>query len=86
VAKYDPLFEHLCRAGDGALEMTFTEIDGLVGGLPGSARRLSAWWSNDQHGPHVQAKAWLAAGREVEWVDRDVGRVRFSAPKWLRGA
>jgi hypothetical protein len=66
--------------------MTFTEIDRLVGDLPASARRLAAWWSNDRDGRHVQAKAWLEAGREVEWVDVGRGRVRFSAPKWLRGS
>ncbi len=34
MGKYNRLLEHLCRADDGPIEMTFEEIDGLVGGLP----------------------------------------------------
>jgi hypothetical protein len=32
-AKYDPLFEYLCRADEGPVEMSFDEIGRLVGGL-----------------------------------------------------
>ena len=87
MGKYDPLFEHLCRAPDAPVEMTFEEIAALVDGLPPTATRTSAWWGNDPAGPrHVQARAWLNAGREVERVDRVAGRVRFSAPSWRRGS
>lgn len=87
MAKYDPLFEHLCRAGDTPLEMTFEEIGALVGGLPPSAIRSPGWWANEAAGSrHVQARAWLNAGREVEHVDRQASRVRFSSPTWRRGA
>jgi hypothetical protein len=86
VAKYDPLFEHLCRCADGPIELTFSEIEHLVGPLPASASRHQGWWSNDSAGGHVQAAAWLNAGREVESVDRNRGRVRFSAARWRRGA
>ena len=86
MAKYDPLFEHLCRAGDAPVEMTFDEIEVLVGALPPSASR-QAWWANEAGGSrHVQASAWLNACREVEHVDRQARRVRFSAPTWRRGA
>jgi hypothetical protein len=87
VAKYDPLLEHLCRADDGPLEMTFQEIDRLVGGLPASAATWPAWWANETAGSrHVQARAWLDSGREVESVDRTGERVRFSAARWRRGS
>jgi hypothetical protein len=87
MGKYDPLFEHLCRASDEPVEMTFDEIAALVDGLPPTATRSPAWWGNDAAGPrHVQARAWLNAGREVERVDRAAGRVRFSAPSWRRGS
>ena len=83
VAKYNPLFEHLCRADDGPVEMAFEEIDRLVGGLPASAARWPAWWANEAAGSrHVQARAWLEAGREVESVDRVRQRVRFSPAGW----
>lgn len=87
VAKYDPLLEHLCRAEDGPVEMTFEAIADLVGGLPASAERWPAWWANETAGSrHVQARAWLDSGREVEWVDRNAKRVIFSAAHWRRGS
>lgn len=87
MAKYDPLFEHLCRAGDSPVEMAFDDVGQLVGGLPVSAEQHPAWWANEaEGGRHVQARAWLNAGREVEHVDREARRVRFSAPRWRRGA
>jgi hypothetical protein len=87
VAKYDPLLEHLCQAEGGPIEMTFDEVGRLVGGLPASAERWPAWWANETEGSrHVQARAWLNSGREVESVDRAAKRVRFSAAQWRRGS
>ena len=87
MAKYDPLLEHLCRSDDGPVEMTFDEIDRLVGGLPASAAKWPAWWANEPDGSrHVQARAWIDSGREVETVDRVRKRVRFSAARWRRGS
>lgn len=83
--KYDPLFRHLCAAPDQPVEMTFDDIERLVGPLPASAATHAAWWSNDTGG-HVQAKAWLDAGREVTAVDRDRRRVAFSVARWRRGS
>ena len=77
--KYDPLFRHLATCGDGAVEMTFYEIEQLVGSLPASATRYAAWWSNEgADSTHVQSAAWLNVGRKVESVDRVGRRVRFS--------
>ena len=87
MAKYDALFEYLCRAGDGPVEMTFAEIADLVGPLPASAVTHRAWWANEPASArHVQARAWLNTGREVERVDQATGRVWFSAPTWRRGS
>ena len=82
------LLKFLCEAGDRPVEMTFDEIERLVGPLPASAQRHQAWWSNevDDGTRHVQSKAWINAGREVEAVDRSARRVRFGAPGWRRGA
>jgi hypothetical protein len=46
VAKYDPLFEQLCSAPAEPVEMTFTQVARLVGGLPESARKHQAWWTS----------------------------------------
>jgi len=87
MAKYDSLFKFLCEAGDSPVVMTFAEIEQLVGPLPASARRSQAWWSNEGQGTqHVQARAWMNAGRDVESVDRGAELVRFSAASWRRGA
>ena len=87
MGKYDRLFEYLCRADDGRLEMTFSDIERLVGPLPASASAQPAWWANEaEGGRHAQARAWLNAGREVESVDRTGQPVVFSAARWLHGS
>lgn len=86
MAKYDPLFEHLCKATDGPLELSFEAVGALVGGLPNSAYLYSAWWSNEAGGRHVDAHAWMNAGRLVERVDLNRQIVRFSAARRNRGA
>jgi hypothetical protein len=77
VAKYDALRDYLFRAGAAEVRMSFDEIGDLVGGLPSSAFRHRAWWANDRS--HVQARAWLDAGREAVEVDLTGKWVRFSA-------
>jgi hypothetical protein len=87
LAKYDPLFRYLCTIGDEPVELTFDEIERLVGPLPQSATQHREWWSNE-HGDtrHVPAKAWLNAGRQVDSVDRAGRRVRFTAARWRRSS
>lgn len=87
MAKYDALFRFLCKAGDGPVAMNFDEIEQLVGPLPESATKYSAWWANGSGiGRNVQATAWVNAGREVESVDISARRVRFSDAQWRRGS
>ena len=86
MAKYDPLFKHLCHAGDGPVEMSFDAVGALVGGLPKSACTYQGWWSNEIDGRHVQAAAWMNAGRAVDQVDLARKVVRFSAARWTRGS
>lgn len=54
--KYEPLRRYLASAGH-PVSLTFDEIGRLVGGLPPSAYRHRAWWSNSSS--HVEAHAWL---------------------------
>lgn len=77
MSKYAPLRRRLESEPGPTLEVTFAEVDAIVGGLPASARRHSAWWSNEEEGTHVQARAWMHAGWRVEAVDRRGERVRF---------
>lgn len=78
MAKYDPLRRHLASRAGRDIGMTFDEVDGLVGGLPESARRHRAWWSNERDGGHVQARAWMDAGWRVSDVNLTAERVRLS--------
>ena len=86
MAKYDRLFKHLCKAGDGPVEMSFDDVGALVGGLPKSAFTYQVWWSNEIDGRHVQAAARMNAGRAVDLVDLTCKMVLFSAARWNRGS
>ena len=46
---------------EDSVTLTWTELDGMVGGLPSSARKHRAWWSGDR--PHVNT--WQSAGFTV---------------------
>jgi hypothetical protein len=84
--KYDALFRHLCTIDDGPVEMTFEEIEQLVGPLPRAAAQRD-WWSNDPAARRPShSRAWLDAGRQVELVDRTNRRVRFSSARWRRSS
>ena len=74
--KYRALFEHLDARREDERRASFSEIERILGfGLPPSARRYSAWWSNTDY--HSQARAWLAAGWRVGEVDMDAEIVTF---------
>jgi DNA-binding transcriptional regulator YiaG len=79
-SKYFPLFELLQKSTEDRLEMTFQEIEAILGRpLPKSARRSNAFWSNRSKGA-LQAKAWMSAGYHVQGVDLDSGIVTFHKP------
>jgi hypothetical protein len=78
MSKYSALRRQLEREAGPRVEMTFDEVDSIVGGLPASARRRSAWWSNEREGRHVQAHAWLDADWSVDNVNLTAERVRFT--------
>lgn len=77
--KYSPLTDYLMQNAHERIEMTFDEVEAVMGGaqLPPSARnpRLAQWWDNDPG--NVQARAWLDAGYLIEAVDVPGQRVRF---------
>ena len=78
MARYDPLTRALQTAaarGEDAVEMSFHQIEGIVGKpLPSSAEQRH-WWANNSQ---VQALAWRAAGYHVDQVYLDRRRVRFA--------
>lgn len=67
MAKYDPLKRFLKRSSRPEVEMSFADVERVIGGmLPKSAERPQ-WWANeaDPASRHVQAKAWLEASYEA---------------------
>jgi hypothetical protein len=80
MSKYDPLFRHLCTLDDDAMELTFDNIEQLVGPLPAAATTRREWWTNDQATRPTHARAWLDAGRQVETVDRTAGKSASALP------
>ena len=68
MAKYDGLARFLGGLPEDQLEadLSFGRIDGLVGGLPSSSRRLRTWWANNSQ---VQSLAWNRSGWHVQTVD-----------------
>jgi hypothetical protein len=80
MAKYDALREHLRRQRGAVVTLTLSEIaEAVPGGLPQSAYRYRAWWSNEAAGTHVQARAWLDAGFAIASVDLVDATVTFEA-------
>lgn len=77
-SKYSALHHHLRGRADPTVQLTFAQIEDLLGSpLPPSARRGKAFWSNRARAG-LQASAWLEAGFRVIRVDLDVGSVTFS--------
>jgi hypothetical protein len=62
--KYSPLKDYLRAAEDDEIELSFSEIEEILGfTLPSSAHKYSAWWSN---GGQSHSHAWLDVGWKVE--------------------
>ena len=77
--KYDPLETYLRRRAGAGLELSFADIERIIGSmLPNSATR-EQWWANetDPKSRHVQCRAWRNAGYDAFLLpNRD--RVRFA--------
>jgi len=59
------------------VELTFKEIEEIVGSeLPSSARRHSSWWANDSVS-HAQSREWLDAGWRKAQINMAEQRVTF---------
>ena len=59
---YDALRDYLKHVVYREIELTFREIEKIIGRpLPKSAER-SQWWENSKAPGHTQREAWRAAG------------------------
>lgn len=77
MGKYEPLTRFLKSQKLEKVQVTFKEIERVLGEeLPASALKHRPWWANTG-GSHVQSEAWLEAGFETESVDMDARRLVF---------
>jgi hypothetical protein len=77
MGKYEPLSEFLRGQRTDRIELTFADIERIVGfKLPRSSRDHRAWWSNNPTNS-VMTKAWLEAGFESEQVDMEGRKLVF---------
>jgi hypothetical protein len=67
VSKYSGLTELLQRIAGPLAAFGSDDLAAAVPrGLPASAYRYNAWWSNDASGSHMHTNAWLVAGWRVD--------------------
>jgi len=90
VSKYAALRDRLRQSGRDRVRMSFDELNSVVpGGLPPSAYRHDAWWSNESEpdSTHSQSRlGWMAAGYRVESVDRASRVVTFVRSEFGTGS
>jgi len=79
-SRYAPLalFLQSLTAEQDKVEMTFAQIEQLIGGdLPKISRIHRSWWANNSSS-HVQSLQWLGAGWRVSSVNMSRERVTFT--------
>lgn len=79
--KYYPLYKYLFNSNKESLTLTFAEIEAIINDkLPPSARKYSAFWSN-QDDSHTTCKSWGEAGYNVFDLDLVNEEVTFRREK-----
>jgi hypothetical protein len=77
---YQPLHDFLAARGDRSVNLSFEEIEDIIGrSLPPSASGTISrqWWSNAPS--HSHARAWLSLGRKAK-LNLGARTVTFSRP------
>lgn len=79
MGKYDGLRDLLARQSESRVRLSFAQVEAVVpGGLPASAFRHAAWWSNEESGTHSHARSWLERGWRVTELDLRGREVSFA--------
>jgi hypothetical protein len=77
MAKYDLLREHLMRQTHREFDLTFRQIEDIIGAFLPRGAGLPDWWTNLRGiSTHVQREAWRAAGYDA-FLIKGVSRVKF---------
>ena len=75
MSKYDPLKQFLLSSCKDSINMSFSEIESILGfSLPISASKYDVWWKGNDH---TQANSWLYAGYRVGRISRHESMVCF---------
>jgi hypothetical protein len=86
MGKYDPLGAHMRRQRAQIYEMSFRDIERVLGALLPKGAQRAEWWSNPSGAgvSTVQSKAWRDVGYEAELLKAEE-RVRFTrvAPRTI---
>lgn len=79
MAKYDPLHIYLRRQRAGELELSFVDIERILGAMLPNCAAQPQWWANETCADerHVQSRAWRTAGYDALLIVR-ADRVRFT--------
>ena len=79
MSKYDSLTTFLLGQPPGPVNMTFTQLNTLLGfSIPAAAHKYQSWWANetDQNTRNRQSRSWLNADRKVS-ADLKHGVITF---------
>ena len=75
MSKYFPLSEYLLKSEATRIELTFDEIEKILGfKLPQSAYSYAAWWANKGHN---HALTWTNVGYSVDNINFSIDTVSF---------
>ncbi len=70
MAKYEPLRRYLARQKTARVELTFTDIERMIGAFLPKAAARPAWWDEVEveaaAPPAVQLQAWRSAGYRAQ--------------------
>jgi hypothetical protein len=77
MAKYDPLRDYLRKQRLSVFELSFKEVEEIIGeSLPRSAGSPQWWANTTESSGHVQRESWRAAGYDA-FLIAGKSRVRF---------
>ena len=86
MTKYANLHDHFGRLTGNRTDMSFSEIEKILGfTLPTSARKYNAWWANEHDGSHTHARAWQDAGWKSSQLNLAGEKVSFFKSNEVKG-
>jgi len=83
MAKYEPLRRYLARQKSPQVEMSFSEIERMIGALLPKRAQHQDWWADAVAPLSVQAQSWRSAGYQAR-LEADE-RVHFERARPVDG-